>query len=626
MQGERPVVGSDSLNTTDTNNRGDAQEEKPSGVTRRGFLSGATTVAVAASTGAMTLLSVPETANAKEVAPFNTKDPDTRARQLVDVRTDAAQRAGELLEKSFPHPTNGDEERYRHQSFAGNFSKTLPHDPATGLVIPSAYLALLNALETGTQEAFDAVPAGGKGQLAGPLSPLQFQMVGSDSPDAKSPFTPPSVASAGGAAELVELYWEAYVRDVPFINYGSNPLIALAVADMNKLSDFGGPKPVTPQNLFRYPFIGCTDGPYVSQILYQTHRLDGVNFVPMLNTRLPVHDPNTGQVLTGPGTGFDFMTNFPEYVFVEDGNGALQPSPNTSDPTTRFIRSVRDVGNLANSDSIFSVYFRAAIALGGLGIGVDTNSPYNNDTRINGFNTFSSAYLFQLLAQAAQTEAAAFYEKWFVHRKVRPEAHANLVDGILNNRFKLNPSMHPDLFNSSVLPLIFERNQQLNVKRGLGTTGSFLLPQISAGGSPSHPSSPAGHAFTAGAAVTMIKAMLDVGTPTNPKPWPLTKPDGTPNPVVVASADGQSRVPTGDTNLTVLGELNKLAANVSEGRCMLGIHWRVSDNMHGMTMGENVAIRLLEDLATTYPEKNFKGFTLTKFDGTTILVGGSKPI
>ena len=123
----------------------------------------------------------------------------------------------------------------------------------------------------------------------------------------------------------------------------------------------------------------------------------------------------------------------------------------------------------------------------------------------------------------------------------------------------------------------------------------------------------------------MIKAMLDVGTPTNPKPWPLVKPDGTPNPVVQASADGMSLPPTGDTNLTVLGELNKLAANVSEGRNMSGIHWRVSDNMHGMFMGEKVAIRLLNELGATYPEK-FTGFTLTKFDGTTVQVGGNIPI
>ena len=553
-------------------------------------------------------------ATSTEISPF-IHHPRQRAEQLEQVRKNAAEAASEAEEQAFPHRTNGDEERYADQAFAGNFSKTLPHDPNTGLVDPSAYRALLDALEDGTQAAFDAVPAGGKGKLAGPLSPLQFQMEGADSPDARVAFslTPPSVASAGGAAEMVEIFWEAYLRDVPFIDYGSNPLVGQAVADMNRLSDFGGPKPVTPQNLFRFPFVGATDGPYVSQILFQTYRPDGVTFVPKLTTVKPVADPNTGQVLTTPDSGVDFMTNFPEYLFVEDGHGPFS-NTDTTDPTPRFIRSVRDVGNLAGTDSIFSLYFRAAQILGNLGIGLDANSPYHNDTRISGFNTFSSAWLFGLIGRVHQTEAHAFYEKWYVHRKVRPEGHANLVDGILTHRFSLNPSMHPDLLNSSVLPLIFERNRQLNVKRGLGTTGSFLLPQVDNGGSPSHPSSPAGHAFSAGACVTMIKAVLDVGTPANPRPWPVQP--------VQASADGLTLVNTTDTNLTVLGELNKLAANVSEGRNMLGIHWRVSDNMHGMFMGEKVAIRLLEETAATYPEK-FKGFTLTKFDGTTIVVGGN---
>jgi len=582
-----------------------------SSTSRRRFLKTASLGAAALTASSMVPAVLEGRAGAVEIGP-PVSGPQQRGNDLEKIRKAAAKNARQAVIDSLPHPTNGDEERYADQAFAGNFSKTLPHD-ANGLVVPSAYQALLAALSAGTQQAFAAVPAGGTGKLAGPLSPLQFQMEGSDSPTPGSPFLPPSVASAGGAAEMVELYWEAYLRDVPFINYGSNPLVGQAVADMNHLSAYAGPRPVTAQNLFRYPFVGCTDGPYVSQILYRTHQLDGTTFVPRITTRAQVSDPNTGNVLVGPGTGVDFMTNLTEYITVENGNGGI--SPNINDPTPRFLRSVRDVGGLANSDSIFSIYFRAAIILGGLGVGVDSNSPYTNDTRINAFNTFSSAYLFQLLAATGQTEASAFYQKWYVHRKVRPEAHANLVDGIVGGRFSLTPSMHPDLLNSSVLPLIFEYNRQLNVKRGLGTTGSFLLPQQSSGGSPSHPSSPAGHAFTAGAAVTMIKAMLDVGTPDNPRPWPVQP--------VQASADGLSLVNTTDTNLTVLGELNKLAANVSEGRNFLGIHWRVSDNMHGMTMGENVTIALLNELGATYPE-SFPGFKLTKFDGTTILVGGNQ--
>jgi len=208
---------------------------------------------------------------------------------------------------------------------------------------------------------------------------------------------------------------------------------------------------------------------------------------------------------------------------------------------------------------------------------------------------------------------------------VRPEAHANLVDGIKTNRFTLNPSMHPDLLNSSVLPLIFERNRQLNLKRGVvSTDGSLLCPQELVGGSPSHPSSPAGHAFAAGACVTMIKAIFDLGTPEhgNLTPWPTTAPPPF-QPPSIANANGSALIQTGETNLTLMGELNKLAANISEGRNMSGIHWRVSDNMLGMSLGEDVAIYLLNETTKLLPEK-FKGFTLTKFDGKTITVGGNR--
>lgn len=37
---------------------------------------------------------------------------------------------------------------------------------------------------------------------------------------------------------------------------------------MNRLSDYRGPKPVTPQNLFRSTAAGATIGPYLSQFWF----------------------------------------------------------------------------------------------------------------------------------------------------------------------------------------------------------------------------------------------------------------------------------------------------------------------------------------------------------------------
>ena len=223
-----------------------------------------------------------------------------------------------------------------------------------------------------------------------------------------------------------------------------------------------------------------------------------------------------------------------------------------------------------------------------------------------------------MLGQAHDTEAQAFYQKWYVHRHLRPEAFGNLVDGVKNSRFGLSPGLHADMLNSAVLPLIFERNRQLNVKRNMGSTGSYFLPQELNGGSPSHPDSPAGHAFTAGAGVTLLKAVFDLGTPTSPRAWPVQP--------VEAGPDGLPPLLNNPSSLTVLGELNKLAMNMADGRNWLGIHTRTGGNMLGLTAGEDVAIRLLTDLGYTYPEPTFNGFTLTKFDGTTVLVGAKKTV
>jgi hypothetical protein len=51
-------------------------------------------------------------------------------------------------------------------------------------------------------------------------------------------------------------------------------------------------------------------------------------------------------------------------------------------------------------------------------------------------------------------------------------------------------------------------------------------------------------------------------------------------------------------------------------RVMAGIHWR-SDVIEGNTLGQEVAIAILQDMQPAYNEP-FSGFTLTQFDGTPV--------
>jgi hypothetical protein len=70
-------------------------------------------------------------------------------------------------------------------------------------------------------------------------------------------------------------------------------------------------------------------------------------------------------------------------------------------------------------------------------------------------------------------------------------------------------------------------------------------------------------------------------------------------------------------SLTVGGELNKVAANIAMGRNFAGIPWR-TDYSESLTLGEAVAIGILEEQKATYNEGG--SFTLTKFDGTTVTI------
>ncbi len=85
---------------------------------------------------------------------------------------------------------------------------------------------------------------------------------------------------------------------------------------------------------------------------------------------------------------------------------------------------------------------------------------------------------------------------------------------------------------------------------------------------------------------------------------------------VEAAPDGLTLMPFAGPDLSVGSELNKLACNIAIGRDTAGLHWR-SDAMEGLMLGEAVAVSVLNDLRECFNER-FNGFSLTRFDGTTI--------
>lgn len=495
---------------------------------------------------------------------------EPRRKQAFKVRRDAA-----AAQRDLPLPTetvNGDETAFPTR--IGSYTKGLPHN-GLGQVDPVAYNLLLNACQTGRPADFEAVPLGGTARQISPQAGLAYQMEGADSHH-HFLATPPAFSSAWEAGEMVEVYWQALTRDIAFADYATNATIAQATAELSNLSDFRGPKvsgKVTPDTLFRGETAGDLSGPYISQLLWKD---------------VPSGPHTIVQKYRVPVAGDDFMKSYAEWLNVQ--RGVAPSAAITFDANTRYLRNGRDLSEYLHRDYSYQAFLYATLILLSLGAAaLDDNNPYKSYTRQAGFATFGGPDILDMVAKAGNAGLkASWYQKWFVHRRVRPEAFAGHIH---NHKIgAVNYPIHPEVLNSQALAQVFS------------STGTYLLPMAYPEGSPTHPAYPSGHAAIAGACVTILKAFFKESFVI-------------PNPVQT-NTDGTALIAyTGDP-LTVGGELNKLAANIAIGRDTAGVHWR-SDGVEGLRLGESVALSMLKDYRDCYNE-DFAGFSLTKFDGTTM--------
>jgi hypothetical protein len=546
----------------------------PSSLSRRLFFGriGTSTAAAAATGVGLRSFLLGEKARADD-GHGDADDPLVRKDRSFQIRKSAA-----LAEREFPTTTqisNGDEARY--PNFIGNYSQGLP-DNSIGEVDLAAYQALLTATDTGKPSDFAKIPLGGTSKLLDPQGGLAFDLEGADGSQLTSPPSP-KLASAERAGEMVEDYWMALARDIPFSQYGTEPVTAAAIVDLDKLSDFAGPKvngQITPATLFRVSTPGSLVGPYLSQFFLTQVTFGALSVTQKYNVY---------------AAATDYLTEFAPWLAVQNGQG---PFPANMIAGTSYLKNGRDLAAFLHADISFQAYLFAAQWLLTHGAPFNPGNPYLTIKNQSGGFTFGSQYITDLLGLVSnQALKACFYQKWFVHRALRPIAYGGLVHNTVTGVAKY--PVHPEVLKSQALAEIFSKY------------GTYLLPAAYPEGNPQHPSYPAAHCAIAGACVTALKAFFN-------ESFVLSSP-------VVPSDDGQSLLPyTGADagQITVGGELNKLATNVAMGRDLAGVHWR-SDGAQGLLLGEEVTIRTLLDQRPTYNEP-FKGFTFTKFDGTTITV------
>lgn len=510
-----------------------------------------------------------------------------RVQQSFAQRLAAAKREAQIPVP--PHTTNGDEGRYFDKS--GTYSKGLLQD-GIGLVNLNAYQSFKKALDSGQFADFENIIIGGTRTQNGPMGSYAFSLEGCDDVqfgNAPSPANQvnqvvvppaPALASKAYGTELVELYWASLLRDISFSNYATDPTASLAAAELSSMPTYAGPRDsqgnVTPDLLFRGPYPGETLGPYVSQFM----------LIPTSFGAQPIT-----QQLTTYLNGIDYMTD--AVTFQQVQNGIDTGLTSQIDPVLRFLDNGRDLGAFTRVDVLFQAYFCAFLVLSTIGAPRNPANPYFGSKTQNGFGTFGGPdYAATLTAVARPALNSVWYQKWLVHLRHRPESGGAIVRQILTgNGNTLMGHVNDNVLNSQAVQSSFNK------------FGDYFLAMAYPEGSPTHPAYPTGHGTVAGACVTVLKFFFD-GNFVIPNP-------------MVPTPGGLSLVPyTGDDagQLTVNGELNKLAHNVSFGHGILdGVHWR-SDTDSSIQLGEAIAISILQDRARTYREP----FTinLTKIDGT----------
>ncbi len=244
-------------------------------------------------------------------------------RRSLQLRVD---RAAANFELDVPaHLNNGDEQLYPNK--IGSDTRGLPHN-REGEVDQGAWAALIHALETRDPADFERVKLGGTRRLQQPLGALSLNLLGLASPQFAIP-PAPELASAERAADAVESYWKALLRDVPFHEYRSdtkNELVLAAAAELSHLAGYSGPRDangrVSPEVLFRgtarYRDASDRGGRKVRSVVPP-----GVLVGPHVSQFILKDIPYGAQAIPGliraqaPGTVNDFITNYDEWLSTQ---------------------------------------------------------------------------------------------------------------------------------------------------------------------------------------------------------------------------------------------------------------------------------------------------------------------
>nr|WP_051038188.1 vanadium-dependent haloperoxidase [Pseudanabaena sp. PCC 7367] len=335
------------------------------------------------------------------------------------------------------------------------------------------------------------------------------------------------------------------------------------------------------------------------------------------------------------------MTEWNEWLRVQNGENLRDNAVLFNGAPRRFITFPRDLATYVHDDALYEAYLNACLILlsmrtpfdqGFANLSGQGNFFLNSldiqgnffagleshPRQAGGFALYGGPHILTLVTEVATRALKAVrYQKFNNHIRLRPEALAGRLE-----KATAIETAYPQI-GAVFSALVAGISPTINAIRAVNSSGTALLPMAFQEGSPMHPSYGAGHATVAGACVTILKAFFDtdaVFVRRNGNDVFDLYQTGDVAVQYTPDATGANLVPsTGGDFLTLEGELNKLAANISIGRNMAGVHY-YSDYYDSLRMGEQIAIGILEEQALCYPTDPFV-LSLPTFDGDVVRIG-----
>jgi len=436
-------------------------------------------------------------------------------------------------------------------------------------------------------------------------------------------------------------------------------------------------KQLDAQTVFRGSSPGVERGPYLSQFMLIGNASSSEDITPdqgFINFGAQRID----QRVLEASQQDDYMMKWDEWHRVQQGYEVRVDRFDRCKPQgagqnftgqRRFIHTPRDLATYVHVDALYQAYLNACLLLlgngtpfdpgfdllsgGGAGLLHDPASGQKVPSNAGGFALWGAPHVLSLVTEVATRGLKAVrYQKFNNHLRLRPEALAARIEKAqeIESRF-------PELcgcFSKIASDLDKTVGLIRNHNQSLAGEASALLPMAFAEGSPMHPAYGAGHATVAGACVTILKAFFNTSAlfvKINDVAGFYSKQHILDRLICGDSVEAGAYqvidcgkrlefkrfgsfqlcegkyatfIPDENTHqpccpLTLEGELNKLAANISIGRNMAGVHY-FSDYYDSLRLGEEIALGILEEQALCYKTDPFV-LSVPMFDGGVRRIG-----